>query len=95
MAPMGVVACWISSSGGGDDGHGSTSEADDMVAPLLSRMKEGGGRCGGGGSTIMGECVFSTTDGTAKVVRWRCTASSVIDNLIDWRRLDCDCEGSG
>jgi len=95
MAPMGVVARWISSSGGGDDRRGGTSEADDMVAPLLSGMKEGGGRRGGGSSTIMGERVLSTTDGTAKVVLWRRAASSVIDDSIDWRRLDCDCEGSG
>lgn len=106
MAPIGVVARWIRSGGGGDDGRGGgTSEADDVIGTLFSGMKEGGGmlfdgggKRGGGGTTIIGGRVLSTTDGTAEVVRWRRAASSVIDSIadsIDWRRSDCDCEGSG
>jgi len=92
---MGVVAQWISSGEEGDDGcGGGTSEADDVVGPLLSGMKEGGGKRGGGGSTIIGGRVLST----AEVVHWRRAASLVINSiadLIDWRRSDCDCEGRG
>ena len=98
MAPMGVIAWWISSGEKGDDRHsGDTSEADDVVGPLLSGMKEGRGKCSGGSSTTIGGRVLSTMNGTAKV-RWRCTASLVIDSIadsIDWQRSDCNCEGSG
>ena len=64
-----------------------TSEADDMVGPLLFGMKEGGGRRGGSGSTTIGGHVLSTMNGTAEVVCWWCTASLVIDSIadsIDW-----------
>ena len=65
---MGVIVWWISSGEKGNDGHsGDTSEADDVVGPLLSGMKEGRGKHGGGGSTTIGGHVLSTMNGTAEV----------------------------